>query len=84
MATIARSEGLSLGHVRGLSLGHVALGIQVLEGILGFRVGAVFRELDRGFDELVRFAVGLLEVLVRELQALAELRDWILRSPAVA
>src|SRR4029079_4220449 len=38
-------------------------------------------ELDRRLDELVRLAVGVLELLVREAELLAELHDRVLRLP---
>src|SRR6266571_4227692 len=72
-------RSLGAGHGRCLAPVMAVSGIEVLHGVFGFRVGAVLRELDGGVDELMRLALGLLELPVRELEPLAELRDRILR-----
>src|SRR2546430_9364896 len=54
---------------------YVSSGIDVLEGVLGLRVGARLRELDRRLDDTVHFLVERLELLVGDVQPLAQTRD---------
>src|SRR5262249_19412565 len=56
---------------------YVSSGIDVLERVLGLRVGAVLRELDRRLDDLDDLGVDRLELLVRHRQLLAQEGDRI-------
>ena len=51
------------------------LGIDVLEGVLGLRIGPVLRELDGRLDDLRDLAIDLVELLVGEAEALDHARD---------
>src|SRR3712207_5053808 len=59
-------------------------GIDELQGVLGLRVGAALRELDRAVDDLVHLAVELLELVVTEAELLAQERDRIARLAQLA
>src|SRR4051795_4605890 len=58
---------------------YVSSGIDVLERVLGLRVGAVLRELDRRLDDLDHFAVERCELLVVDVEPLTQAHDRILR-----
>src|SRR5947199_10197743 len=52
-------------------------GIDVLESVLGLRVGAGLGEVDRGVDELLHFPVERLVVGVGQTEFLPQELDWI-------
>src|ERR1043166_9184162 len=54
-------------------------GIDVSERVLGLGIGAVFREFDRAFNELLDLAVLGLELLVGDAELFAEQREGIAR-----
>src|SRR5213076_1273034 len=58
---------------------YVSSGIDVLEGVLGLRVGARFREFDGCLDDADHLAVERLELLVAHTKPLAQAVDRILR-----
>src|SRR6476661_3146145 len=59
---------------------YVSSGIDVLERVLGLRVGPRLRELDRRLDDAVHLGVERVELLVRDIEPLAQPCDRILRG----
>src|SRR4051812_45368538 len=59
---------------------YVSSGIDVLQRILGLRIGAVLREVDRRLDDLVRLRVERLELAVPEAEPLAQNLDRVARG----
>src|SRR4051794_40913081 len=55
------------------------LRVDVLQGILGLRVGARLRELDRGLDDTLHLVLECRPVVVRHLEAPPQLRDRVVR-----
>src|ERR1700749_4533020 len=58
---------------------YVSSGIDVLQGILGCRVGTVLREPDGRLDDLGPLGVELVELLVGDAELLAQHRDRVAR-----
>src|SRR6266446_4113374 len=56
---------------------YVSSGIDVLQRVLGLRIGAVLRELHRRIDDLVHLGIERLPVFVGNRQPLAQPRDRI-------
>src|SRR5437868_2695390 len=58
---------------------YVSSGIDVLERVLGLRIGAGLGELDRRLDDAVHLRIEPFELLVRDAEPFAQTRDRILR-----
>src|SRR5436309_6126157 len=56
---------------------YVTSGIDVLQGILGRRIGAVLRELERGIHRPMRLGVERRELVVGEPQPVAQTLDRV-------
>src|SRR5439155_16739516 len=53
-------------------------GIDILEGVLRPRIGAVLRKLDCSFDDLLHLSVDLVDFVGRQLELRAQVLDRVL------